>query len=131
LPGVWQPVTGTIRRGESFLRAAAREVREETGLNPARWWLLETPAFYFDRTTGALCALPRFAAEVAPGEPVRRSPEHSDHAFVSARTAGRRVLWDTQREGLRALTRQVLRGGPLAQALEVSPRKPARPRRSR
>ena len=34
LPGVWQPVTGRIHRRESALAAAAREVREETGLTP-------------------------------------------------------------------------------------------------
>jgi 8-oxo-dGTP pyrophosphatase MutT (NUDIX family) len=131
LAGVWQPVTGKIRRGESILRAAAREVLEETGLVPVRWWLLETPSLHFDRKTWEVCTLPRFAAEVTAGEPVRRSSEHTDHEFVSARTAGRRVLWDSQREGLRALARQVIRGGRLARALEISTREPARMRRSR
>ena len=32
--GVWQPVTGRIRRGERPSRAATREVREETKLVP-------------------------------------------------------------------------------------------------
>ncbi len=119
LPGVWQPVTGTIRRGESVFRGAAREVREETGLVPRRWWLLESPTLYFNRTTGALRALPRFVAEVSTADRVRRSPEHTAHAFVSAREARRRLLWESQREGLEALRRQVLPGGALARALEI------------
>src|SRR5437773_1922666 len=41
LAGVWQPVTGGIERGESALSAAVREVQEETGLAPLRWWALE------------------------------------------------------------------------------------------
>ena len=32
LPGIWQPVTGKRRRGETAFAAARREVREETGL---------------------------------------------------------------------------------------------------
>ena len=43
LPGVWQPVTGKRRRGETAFAAARREVREETGLEPRRWWALEEP----------------------------------------------------------------------------------------
>lgn len=122
LPGVWQPVTGTMRRGESIFVAARREVREETGLDPNRWWLLEAPAFYHDRL-GRLFAVPRFAAEVGAREPVRLSAEHDAHAFMSPRAAARRFLWDSQREGLRALGRQVLRGGALARALEIPPQR--------
>ena len=33
--GFWQSVTGTLRWGETPAQAAAREVREETGLDPA------------------------------------------------------------------------------------------------
>src|SRR5690348_8982670 len=47
LPHVWQPVTGRLRRGESALRGAAREVREETGIEPRRWWSLESMSAYF------------------------------------------------------------------------------------
>src|SRR5690606_23689287 len=34
-PGFWQSVTGTLRWGETPAECAAREVREETGLDPA------------------------------------------------------------------------------------------------
>ena len=33
--GFWQSVTGSLRWGEAAIDAAAREVREETGLDPA------------------------------------------------------------------------------------------------
>ena len=101
-----------------MFQAAAREVREETGLTAQRWWLLETPLLLLgDR--GRLSVLPRFAAEVAAGSKVRVSSEHDAHAFLLPAAAGRRFLWDSQREALQDLRRQVLRGGPLARALEV------------
>lgn len=119
LGGVWQPVTGSLERGETIFQAAGREVREETGLTPRRWWLLETPLLLLDRASGRPAALPRFAAEVPAGAEVVRSEEHDAHAFLGLPSAGRRFLWESQRAALAALRRQVLQGGRLARALEV------------
>jgi 8-oxo-dGTP pyrophosphatase MutT (NUDIX family) len=126
LPGIWQPVTGGRRRSETIFAAAAREVREETGLAPRRWWLLESPLLYFDRESGAPLALPRFAAEIGAGAEVRRSREHDDHRFVSPERAGRLFLWESQRHALRDL-RVVWKGGSLAAALEIPPARFRRP----
>lgn len=38
-PGYWQSVTGSQEPGETLPRTAAREVREETGLDAARYGL--------------------------------------------------------------------------------------------
>jgi 8-oxo-dGTP pyrophosphatase MutT (NUDIX family) len=119
LPGVWQPVTGKRRSGEASRAAAAREVREETGLLPWRWWALENPTVYYDARWDEVLALPLFAAEVSPGDAVRLSREHDHWAFLPAREAGRRFLWEAQRRALDDVRRQVLRGGPLAETLEL------------
>ena len=119
LAGVWQPVTGTLRRGEGTVRGALREVREETGVRPSRLWRLETVTAYFDPRRDAIRAITRFAAEIPAGAAVRRSREHSADGFVTAREAARRFLWDSQRGGLAAVRRQILRGGPRARALEI------------
>lgn len=120
LAGVWQPVTGTLRRGERAVRGALREVREETGLLPHRLWRLETTGGYFDPKADAIRLVTMFAAEVAPSGPVRLSREHTAHRFVSARVAARQFLWDTQRQGLAAVRRLVSRDGARARALEIS-----------
>jgi len=120
LPGVWQPVTGRCRPRERGLAAAVREVREETGLAPLRWWALEAPTVFYDASRDRVRAYPRFAAETGADATVRLSGEHVDWAFLPAIEAGRRYLWESQRQGLEDVKRQVLRGGPLADALEVT-----------
>jgi dihydroneopterin triphosphate diphosphatase len=126
LPGVWQPVTGRIRRGERALNAAAREVFEETGLKPARWWALESVAVYFDAAADRVMALPLFAAEIARDASVELSSEHDAHRFVRAASAASFVLWEAQRRALASLDREILSNARLARALEVTAQIPGR-----
>lgn len=127
LPGVWQPVTGKAEPGERSLEAAAREVLEETGIVPERWWALETVSVYFDPEHDQVRLLPMFAAEAASASRVTLSREHDAFAWLGAREFGARVLWEAQRRGLAAVKREVLGNRRLAAALEVTPR----PRRRR
>ena len=113
-------MTAKIERGERALDCAVREVREETGLAALRLWALGTVTLYFDGATDTVNALPLFAAEVDSSASVRLSREHDACAFLSAREAGRRFLWESQRRALELLGREVLRGGALARALEIS-----------
>jgi hypothetical protein len=62
-----------------------------------------------------------FAAEVSRADEVRISREHDAWAFLPAREAAPRFLWEAQRRALADIRRQVLRGGPLAAALELTP----------
>ena len=128
LPGVWQPVTGGIERGERAYVAAAREVREETGLTPIRWWALEYLTVYYEPAKDAILALPLFAAEVAATDPVHLSHEHDRYAFLPIAAARRRVLWDSQRRGLDAVRDEILRGAANAAARDITPRLVTRPR---
>ena len=110
LGGVWQPVTGKRRRGERALVAAAREVREETGLVPIHWWGLETLSIWFESVNERFVALPLYAAEAAPDAEVILSREHDDFAWLVPKAAGARFAWETQRRALEALDREVIRG---------------------
>ncbi len=108
LSGVWQPVTGGIEPGETAWKAAAREVLEETGLRPLRWWALEHINVFYKPDRDFVMALPLFAAEVSWADTVVLSPEHDRYAFVSPAEAKRRVLWASQRRAMEAIREEVL-----------------------
>ena len=119
LGGVWQPVTGKIGLLETIAEAAWREVKEETGITPLRMWRLERTSIHVDGHGRALVVLPLLAAEVGPRDAIRLSREHTEWRFVSPAAAARLYLWDSQREGLEAVRRQILPGGARARALEL------------
>jgi 8-oxo-dGTP pyrophosphatase MutT (NUDIX family) len=123
LPGIWQPVTGRIEPRERAVDAAIREVREETGLRPKRWWRLEHVASHIHPVSDELRVVALFAAE-AMSQRVRLSDEHDASRWVTLRGAAPLVLWDTQRAALQALERQVLGSARIAAALEIQLRKP-------
>jgi 8-oxo-dGTP pyrophosphatase MutT (NUDIX family) len=63
-PGSWETVHGHIEPGENPVEAALREVREETGLDPARWYnLSRVEAFYRHRTDEIALFIPNAASD--------------------------------------------------------------------
>lgn len=110
--GYWQSVTGALRWGETPAECAARELREETGLEPRR--LVDA------RVERTFPILPEWRARYAPGTTTNRehrwylelaerlpveidAREHAAYAWLPVREAIARVASWTNREALEAL----------------------------
>ena len=99
-PGSWETVHGTIEPGETPVQASLRELREETGLVPEKFYnLSRTDAFYQHRTD-ELALIPVFAAFVAPTATVRLSAEHDRAEWLRIAEAARRFAWPRERRAL-------------------------------
>jgi dATP pyrophosphohydrolase len=111
-PGFWQSVTGTLRWGETPAECAAREVREETGL--------ELTALRDAGVRNSFPILPAWRPRYAPGVdtnlehlwylelpavvPIRIEPrEHVAFAWLPLAEAAAKVASWTNREALERL----------------------------
>lgn len=113
LGGTWQMVSGTLEPGETAYAAAARELREETGLLPLHFYQASYVNRFYIAATDQIILSPVFAAEVPPDSAVVLSGEHTDFAWVPWEEAMRRLPWPGQRESLTTIRDQFLLRDPL------------------
>ncbi len=119
-PGIWQIVTGTVTAGERATDAALREVDEETGLSPLRFWVVPRANVFYDRSADAMQLTPMFAMQVGAEDEPRLSGEHVESAWLTAGDAGRRLVWPGQRAGVR-IVEECIAGGEEAMRLGEIP----------
>jgi len=97
LPGTWQMVTGGIEERETASQAALREIREETGLEPAQLYLADAVETFYMQTIDQIVFVPVFLAFVENLN-VQLSPtEHDAFAWLPFEETRKRLVWSEQR----------------------------------
>jgi len=123
-PGSWETIHGTIETGETPVDASLRELREETGFIPQRFYNLSRTEAFYQHRTDQLAMIPVFAAFVAPDAPVRLSAEHDRAEWLPVRggDAAARFAWPRERRALEDILSIVGGGdaGLLEDVLRVS-----------
>ncbi len=107
--GYWQPVTGSVEKGERLPKAALREAMEETSLEFLKKPQALGESFRFESRWGGMCEEHGFfliAPLSAKGElpKVKLDPaEHTDYEWVAPSRAGQRLGFSSNRRMLRAM----------------------------
>jgi 8-oxo-dGTP pyrophosphatase MutT (NUDIX family) len=99
-PGSWETVHGTIEPGETPVQASLRELREETGLAPERYYNLSRIEGFYQHATDELAIIPAFAAFVSATAVPHLSTEHDAFAWLSPPDAAQRFAWPRERRAL-------------------------------
>jgi 8-oxo-dGTP pyrophosphatase MutT (NUDIX family) len=99
-PGSWETVHGHIEAGETPVRAARREVREETGLEPARLYNLSRVESFYRHRTDEIVLIPVFACIMDGAAGVRTSAEHDRAEWLTPAQAAARFSWPRERRAL-------------------------------
>lgn len=111
--GCWQMVSGKLELGENAVEAAIREIKEETGLTPSRFYSANILEQFYDTDYNVINLVPVFVAFVEDGcEVVLNSFEHSEYKWVSAAEAEDYLVFDNQIENLRKIEEQFVKREP-------------------
>ncbi|HUI28751.1 MAG TPA: NUDIX pyrophosphatase [Candidatus Acidoferrales bacterium] len=118
-PGLWQLVSGGIKRGEKAHEAAIREVNEEIGVKPKRFYNTPlTNTFYFF-TNDAVNLSPVFAAEVDGSTKVKLSGEHKEFQWLKKEDAISLLVWPGQKEAISVVNDYILNESPSRKFMEI------------
>lgn len=103
-PCMWQMVSGKIRRGEIAYETALREIKEETGLAPIKFWAAPNVNSFYSPEKDYISLLPVFAALVDTKSKVKLSMEHTEYKWVTPAKAKKMLAWDGQRQSIDIIT---------------------------
>lgn len=118
-PGLWQFVSGRVEEGEKAHEAALRELREEAGAGPVRFWVVPAVNPFYDPHRDQISLVVLFAAQLESGFEVRLSPEHSTFEWLPYAEARRRLVWPGQRNCLDIVHQYILGGEEAGTLLEL------------
>ncbi len=117
--GAWEIVHGRIEAGETPTKAAAREVREETGLPPLRLYSVAVNPFFLHQSDTVQLAIV-FAAIVASSALILGS-EHDQYRWRTPAAALKALAWPREHQAVAYALHLLADGdaGPLEDVLRI------------
>lgn len=109
-PSIWQLISGSIDEGEKAYTAALREMNEETGFKPLRFWVVPFVNAFYDPGYDAVNLSPFFAAQVPTDAEPTLSVEHQRHLWLPYDQARKKLVWPGQRQGLSVVHEYIISG---------------------
>ena len=121
-PGSWEAVHAHIDPGESPVDTALREVTEETGLHPEKFYNLSRVEAFYRHSSNEVVLVPVVAAFVPREAEVVLSEEHDGFEWLRPQAARGRVSWPRVRREIAVAVRLIGLGdgGPMEDVLRVS-----------
>lgn len=100
-PGQWRMIGGKVNSGETAVEAARRELTEETGLKPSKFWCVPSVNTFFDFKHNRLHHIPVFSAQLTTDSTPVLNHEHEQYGWFGVKEASERVNWPEQQRLIR------------------------------
>ncbi len=118
-PDMWQIVTGSIERGETALQGALRELKEETGYDPQKLWIVPHINSFYSVKNDTLNHTIIFAAQVTPKTNPILSDEHYQFGWYPIEIAKSMCVWTGQIQALDIMHEFIVGGKKAAELSEI------------
>jgi len=99
---LWQGVAGKIEKNEKPWETAKRELKEETGLDPASIFIADHLSSFYENYEDRINLVPVFGIEVDSMDVVL-SDEHSKYRWVNYKLARKKLTWKGQKKGIKTV----------------------------
>jgi len=110
--GEWCQIVGSLEDGETAWQGGLRELAEETGLVPDRFYSADDCEQFYRPESDDILIIPVFVGFVSGQREVALNDEHSDYAWLTFKEARRRVPFSGQRRVLKSVQREFVRRKP-------------------
>jgi dATP pyrophosphohydrolase len=108
----WQMVSGRIELGERGWEAALREMKEETGLVPDRFYSADAVEQFYEVSQNCINLVPVFVGFIDTEQPVILSGEHGEYKWIFPEEAEHYLVFQHQRAMLEHIERQFVQKTP-------------------
>ncbi|HKJ47090.1 MAG TPA: NUDIX pyrophosphatase [Balneolales bacterium] len=112
--GQWRMVGGKVQAGETSWQAGLRELREETGAIPQKYWSVPSINHFYDYKSDQILYIPAFAALLDIETPVLLNSEHDDYKWLTMDEASKLIQWPEQIRLITIINKIVLQGEVLS-----------------
>jgi dATP pyrophosphohydrolase len=92
----WRMIGGKVKENETYWKAALRELNEETGHKPLKFWSVPSINQFYEPSTDQIHHIPAFAAELNKELEIILDEEHSTSEWIYHDEAESYLHWPEQ-----------------------------------
>ena len=113
LRGLWQMVTGYIEKDETSWQAALREIKEETGFVPDRFFATDVVEMFYALARDSTVCVPTFVAFIDTPQDILLCPkEHDAYEWLSFSEAEQRLTFSSQKTMIQHVQKRFINETP-------------------
>lgn len=99
--GQWRMIGGKVKEGEKYWQAAIRELNEETGCTPGKFWTIPSVNQFYEASADTIHTIPAFAAQIPDDQKLTLDEEHTEAKWIRADNVENFILWPEQQRLIR------------------------------